>query len=170
MSDTFPPKKRHSAPVGFLRYHFIYVGDFPTFSPILGDPRSPSWNFKIEFLWTAPRKRIWPVTTVAGWIVVGVVWRFGATCTLNLKSRWWFFPRTLERGLRGNSSFQTEGILYTHYIYYTYYILYIIHMDYRWIYHRKSFFALKLKRFPLFDVLWSTTRGRDFWYLQLLCC
>ena len=26
---------------------------------------------------------MWPVTTVAGWIVVGVVWRFGATCTLD---------------------------------------------------------------------------------------
>ena len=24
------------------------------------------------------------MTTVAGWIVVGVIWRFGATCTLDL--------------------------------------------------------------------------------------
>ena len=31
------------------------------------------------------RKRMWPVTTVAGWIVVGVVWRFGATCTLDCR-------------------------------------------------------------------------------------
>ena len=47
------------------------------------------------------------------------------------------FPRTRERGLRGNSSFQTEGILYTHYniysIYIIYYILYIIyHILYIW--------------------------------------
>ena len=28
---------------------------------------------------------MWPVTTVAGWIVVGVVWRFGATCTLDCR-------------------------------------------------------------------------------------
>lgn len=34
---------------------------------------------------------------------------------------------------------------------------------------QKKFLCFEIEEVSGFDVLWSTTRGRDFWDLQLLC-